>query len=308
VTGETPSELFLVEVGTGERTRTVYKQSFASYCLAASPDGRTLALDWGNGTIQLIDSRTGEVRQLVGHTRPLNSLAFAPDGKTLASGSSDGTLKLWHLATGREMISLRHEHWVLGLTFSPDGRTLASGTEANRRGTVRLWEGGPAAQQVEVWYNPAETGYARAVYTMDERGRLIEVATFDGNGRPAAASTGQARTVITRSPEGQVTGRSYFDATGRELYEQFEIDGVIPRGPGEKLGLRAGDVLVAYNGRPITSVSRLATLEQQEPKEGAEADARRPLVVRRAGEQHIFQAPAGRLQIRLRMRLVGRAE
>jgi WD40 repeat protein len=68
-----------------------------------SPDGRTLAGGYNNGTVRLWNVADPA------HPRPLgqplattigntvNAVAFSPDGRTLASGSTDGITRLWNL-------------------------------------------------------------------------------------------------------------------------------------------------------------------------------------------------------------------
>jgi beta-lactamase regulating signal transducer with metallopeptidase domain len=112
--------------------------SAAPRALAASRDGKWLALALENHTIELRDALSGRtVRVLAGHAGPVNCVAFSPDGTTLASGSSDRTVRLWDAAGGELKMTLKgHGHWVYALAFTPDGRTLASGGYDR---SIRLW-------------------------------------------------------------------------------------------------------------------------------------------------------------------------
>jgi WD40 repeat protein len=47
-------------------------------------------------TVWLWDFATGrELRQFIGHSRPVNAGAFSPDGKFIITGRKDATARLW---------------------------------------------------------------------------------------------------------------------------------------------------------------------------------------------------------------------
>ena len=114
-----------------------------------SPDGKTVASGWGDGTIKLWDVATRKsvatfVTPKAGgnpeETILIRSVAFSPDGKTLASGNSGSTtfgmIRLWDVASGKNTASFNgYRAPFVGLSgiycvvFSPDGKTLATGHE-----------------------------------------------------------------------------------------------------------------------------------------------------------------------------------
>ena len=66
------------------------------FCVAYSPDGKTLLAGNENKDIDLWDTAAGKLNgTLLGHTGIVWSVAFSPDGKAAASGSYDTTIKLW---------------------------------------------------------------------------------------------------------------------------------------------------------------------------------------------------------------------
>jgi WD40 repeat protein len=152
-------EVMLWDASTGEdRTRFRFPKDEMigeANCVALSPDGETLAMEWADKRVRLWDARTGKARvslQMLPFQfeprksfEPANSLAFASDGKTLATVSEDNLVKLWQAATGLELITLRgHAGKIYCVRFSPDGQTLAT---AGKDGIVKLWR---AARKDEI--------------------------------------------------------------------------------------------------------------------------------------------------------------
>jgi hypothetical protein len=110
----------------------------ACTAMAASSDGRWLALAVDR-TIQLRDGETLELlRTMEGHEDYIRGLAFSRDGSRLASGSSDRTVRIWITQTGAlEAILLGHWQTVTHVSFSKRGGTVAS---SSRDGTIKLWD------------------------------------------------------------------------------------------------------------------------------------------------------------------------
>ena len=95
------------DVATGETVVTLPVNQAAGgqvEAMAYSPDGNSLVI-MGS----FYNAASGEnLYSLLGHTKPLSSLAFDNSGTRLITGSFDGTVKLWDLSPEHEVLTLSH--------------------------------------------------------------------------------------------------------------------------------------------------------------------------------------------------------
>ena len=118
----------------------------SSQHLAYSPDGQTLAMSAGNGTINVWDRAAGKFSgSLQGSAAAVSSLTFSPDGQTLAAGYRNGDVIIYDLSLEHEPADLKdpdlgrgsaHDRAVRGLAFNPGGTLLASSGDT----VIRLWD------------------------------------------------------------------------------------------------------------------------------------------------------------------------
>lgn len=112
--------------------------------IAVSPKNDILAIGEKNGTILLMDLKTGnQLDTLQGHSDWVCSLAFNPKGTMLLSGSHDGTAQLWDITDVKRAKLLRklpkHDDYVKVVGFSPDGTHFFTGACACDDGRVLVW-------------------------------------------------------------------------------------------------------------------------------------------------------------------------
>jgi WD40 repeat protein len=123
-----------------------------SYCVAASEDGRWLAVGGTDHVTRLYDrGGAGELRRLEATKPPVGAVAFSPDGRTLAQASpADGLVWLWDttnpaLDAKLILIEAADGCTLESIAFHPDGTRLAVGGidylgTGARDGAVRVWD------------------------------------------------------------------------------------------------------------------------------------------------------------------------
>lgn len=192
--------------------------------------GKTLLLATGSDdcTVRLWRISTGQaLKQLTGHTGPINCLAISPTGEQLATGSADGTVRLWRLPTGTPQATLTgHNGWINCLAISPDGQLLVTGSAD---GTVRLWllpsgdllqtltgHGGPVEclaispdgqllataswdKTVRLWWLPVGAPFK----TLTGHGGSVGCLAFSPNGTQLATGSNDYTVRLWKMPDGE---------------------------------------------------------------------------------------------------------
>lgn len=110
--------------------------------LAASPEGKYLAVGRYEEVEILSGSQAKPLTTLTGHTGHINDLAFSPDGKLLIAAAGEpglfGEVTIWETASWKRRQSLRgHSDHLYALAIGPDGKTFATGSYDQ---TIRVWD------------------------------------------------------------------------------------------------------------------------------------------------------------------------
>ena len=212
-------------------------------CVAWSPDASSLAIGTNEGSVPIVDARTGAdtgcLRDLA--TSAVQSVCFSADGRLVATGSSregtstytynlvgnvvDGTervvcIEVWNAESSEEIVSFwGHEDAIMAVRFCGAGNLLAS---AGSDTTIRVWDltADPDVQEIrdhEIW--------------------PIGAAFFTPDGRIAVSrSIGEEYTAIDTA-----TGRAFFrwrQTQGGSPRESLALDRFVVEEGGNERAVR----------------------------------------------------------------------
>jgi serine/threonine protein kinase/WD40 repeat protein/Tfp pilus assembly protein PilF len=238
--------LDLWDTASGRRSRPRIRLRNIAWCVAFSPDGKTIAV----GTVR--DRNPNEPPQV----------------------------RFWDVASGRETASaIQLDRWPTRLAISADGEVLLV---TGGRGHVSLWDARRGAPLPGAAPLPIENGDA-VVFRAD--GRAVLVGTGDGTvqlwdartGRSISPPMGYDRSVscLAFQPEGRAFAAGYTDGTVR----LWDFTTAQPVGPPMHLGNRIRDLHFVDGGRALLAAAVDGTVRRWRPaeavRETADALARR---------------------------------
>lgn len=94
---------------------------------AWSPDGKSMAIGYQSGIVEIVAPETGARVRLLEGTEWVESVDWSADGSLLAVASRDTILVVWDAATGMPARRIRFEHSVMSVDWRANTRTLAAG-------------------------------------------------------------------------------------------------------------------------------------------------------------------------------------
>jgi eukaryotic-like serine/threonine-protein kinase len=130
--GDASGQLALIDLVTGKQGIFSLTQDLPIEQVAFSPDGKLLAIAYGNSnktsTVELRDPVTGALRlssDVLGHY--VNAFDFSPDGQTLAIANNDGTFNIRQVSNLQPSLTIRdHPSNVYRIKYAPTGQHLIS--------------------------------------------------------------------------------------------------------------------------------------------------------------------------------------
>jgi len=263
IVGAGDGKLRLVDMDTGEVTRTFTGHSNVVYLGTFNPDEKLLASSSRDNTARIWNASTGtELLKLNGFRCSVKAVSFSPDGRLLAASGNDGLLKIWDVKTGKELKSLVHldspdiDMSTYDFVFSRDGKQIYA---ANGDGTISVWDIA-TGKELRNW--KAHEPYVFKLQLSSDKRRLVSFGgmvakvwdtttwrEFQTLSIPKTAGASSFSSMVALSNNGKLIAASYaeFDpkqntylgvntivwnaATGEKLYSlsghKFDINGLI---------------------------------------------------------------------------------
>src|SRR5262249_17513132 len=134
---ESSGDLSIWDAETGKHRANISVKPSSGQFLAASPDGKMIAIGYTDRSVQFIDLVGKKELPAFKCDVEIRCLSFSPDGAFLAIGQEQGLL-LHEIATKKQR-RLKGELFASQISFSPDGKTVAIiGPSDNRK--IEMWD------------------------------------------------------------------------------------------------------------------------------------------------------------------------
>ncbi len=187
--GPAGTNIRIWDVRSGKRAGELVGHTEPIFCLAVSPDGKTVASGGLDKTVRIWDLPTRKVRRIhLQDGKGIGAIAFQPDGKAIASASltslPSSTIQIWEVGTGRPIAELGGRiSYPRRLEFLPKGDRLAA---LGDDGVLRLWDLATGREALNLRVHNQGLGLA-----VSRDGRRIATSGIEGktlvlDGRPLA--------------------------------------------------------------------------------------------------------------------------
>jgi len=149
---------YLWQLSRDNALATLTNRTTQGYSIGFSPDGKSLAVGWWDGRVDLWDVPGRRwVRALTDRPRPHSGrVAFSPVRNLLAATSEHTSITLYDLDSGRESILWRapdQAEWIVrDLAFSKDGSRVVIYGGSNPEGGDAVWVVNASSCQIEGTY------------------------------------------------------------------------------------------------------------------------------------------------------------
>jgi WD40 repeat protein/DNA-binding SARP family transcriptional activator len=188
---------------------------------AVSPTANQAAFGRGDGTVTIVDLRSGKTRTLSGRASArIDTISFSRDGRTLATGAQDGTVSIWTVRPEALRETLRgHSAAAQAAVFSPNGRTLYT---ASYDGSVIAWDLAGARRLATPFRFSPLTSNAPSGAAVSPNGSLL------------AFSPAPDRITLWRATTRETTGAPLVGAVGHVNDIAFSPDGKLIAAAGSR--------------------------------------------------------------------------
>ncbi|GEM_PF-539474 len=207
--------------------------------------------------LQTILDHIRERNEFNAHQYGVNNISFSSDGQNLVTAGLDGTVLLWN-QSGQQIAQLeRPQPGVRSVSFSPDSQHIAT---AGEDGKIRLWH---ISGQKIAEFNTHQVGIS--CVTFSPNGKYLAMAGDSLVSIWNLAGQRLAQCERTTSEKPSIIGVGL--QINRDI-KVLKIGQPLQDSPAHQAGLRAGDGILAIDGKPVSTMNLKEALTLLSGNEG----------------------------------------